>query len=476
MDPKTFSTKQFHLWPFYNGFHWRGFMPTYTISVGEQEIVFSINGKSFESFSPSDVEATQISKTWFGLGSNKIGLSTRASSSMNERGDHWYLLRNEYCYFEPNTQEEIIIAFRDIKTKCFKDSSVSLKDGTLWMSSDFIIEYDGKGKDIFWALEIPSVKYYYTQRSIIPFLKPILVTGSNYALRIEKLNSTDIAQLKQHIIVNGALLGDISNVSYSSVFSIDNLWKPKLWFSSATIGLGDKGINFSQKTFKTSENIFLPYDKVFFATSASKWYRNSSQLFIFGEQNIVPLKKFRVYEAKRIIEELREKGIGKIEGPSFSESYFSSAWGVIFSILTLGLLYCFVSVFSNRKTMVIGENSFIWNGDTWLMDLESFYREKNKEKQKFFVGNISEIESVFYIKKRWYHLWGTLYIWLHPNNIRSLAYEGSQDSQDYDIEMGKIFTGTANKIIKMFEEGGYEEDSSLSKMYKNWVKHTIAQK
>ena len=111
--------------------------------------------------------------------------------------------------------------------------------------------------------------------------------------------------------------------------------------------------------------------------------------------------------------------------------------------------------------MVIGENSFIWNGDTWLMDMDKYGRVKNKEKQKFFVENISGIKSVNYHKKRWYHLWGTLYIWSHPNNIRTLAYEGSQHSQDYDIEMGKIFIWTANEIIKMFEEGGYEKESPV---------------
>ena len=289
--------------------------------------------------------------------------------------------------------------------------------------------------------------------------------------------ASDVAKLKQHIINNGAKLGEISNKTFNHTFSLNVLWSPSLWFTSSSVGLGDKGVTLSQKTFKTSDNIFLPYEKVYFAASAKKWYQFSSKLFIFGEQNIVPLRRFKTDDAKRIVEELRERGVGKVEGASFSESYHSSAFGVIFSVLTLGIWHLITVLFSKeRNTLVVGEDKFVWNGNIWLMNLEKNERVKNKDNQKFLAGNIQGIKDVYFYKKKWYHLWGTLFIWTHPDNIRTLAYEGSQDSQDYDIEMGKIYSCTAKNILKALEEGGFQKDSSLRKLYKKWVKHTIAQK
>ena len=177
METKIFTTKQFHLWPFYNWFTWRGFLPTYSITVENEGIAFTINNNLIEKYTAEEVEACLFNSTWFGLGKTKIGFSKKYNCDKEKRGDHWYFFHNDYCYLDPMQVSEAINAFKEIDTKCFNDQSISLRDGKLWMTGDYIIEYDGNDKIAFWALSIPHIKYYYTQKSWNPFSNSILVRG-----------------------------------------------------------------------------------------------------------------------------------------------------------------------------------------------------------------------------------------------------------------------------------------------------------
>ena len=96
--------------------------------------------------------------------------------------------------------------------------------------------------------------------------------------------------------------------------------------------------------------------------------------------------------------------------------------------------------------------------------------------KKFFVGDISDILHTYYYKKHWWHLWGYLFIWTHPKNIRVLAYEADQHSADYDLQMGKIYSRTASKIVNLFKERGFNETDEGRKWYKKWVKAVLADK
>lgn len=486
MEIKEYSAKQFHLWPFYKGYNWMGFLPTHGITVSDNEISFLINGKEVEKFSPQEVEAANVFSTWLGLGKTKVGFSTKKYKSEKEkRGNHWYVLSNDYGYVCPEKQDELIQSLQEIQTKCFNKNSVSLRDGNLWMGNEYVIEYDKNWEYLFWiiplystqnfwALEIPELKYYYSEKSIWPWKKPVLVTGSNHPLRIKKLNSDDIAKLKQHVIDNGAKLGDISKKTFKHAFSFNVIFHPSLWFTSSTIGLGDEGVNFSQKTYKTNDNLFLSYDKINFAISTGSWYNWTRKLYIYGEQNIIPKRRFSSGDAKRIVNELREKGIGELEGEEFSESYHSSWIGVLLSIVTIGIWHIITMVFSKkRKSINIGEELFAWDGQLWLIDPEKYRREKPKNNMKFFAGKTNDIRDFYYYKKHWYHLWGYVFIWVHPSNIRSLAYEAHQLSQDYDLEMGKVYFWSASKIKSLLKEAGYEENSNRHKLYKSWVKHFL---
>ena len=478
MEQKTFSTRQFHLWPFC-GFKWIGFFPEHSTIINEKAIALQINGKELCRLSPEEIEAAHFFKTWLGLGKTKFGLSSKKSKYEKEkRGDHWYYFHNDFGYVSPESKEALINSFKEAHAKCFDETSLSLRKGKLWMGKDYVVEYNGDKQIGYWALEIPELKYFYTEKEFWKFWKkPILVTGSNFPLRIDNLSSTDVDNLKQYIINNGSKLGDISKAKFSHAFTPSVLFHPSLWFTSCTIGLGDEGISFTQKTFKTNDNIFLPYEKVNFALCTGSWYNFTRMLYIYGEQNIIPKRRFSSGNAKRIVNELREKGIGQVEGEEFSASYHSSWFGVLLSILSFGIWHAIVVLFSKKgKSITIGENSFIWEGELWLFDFNNFRREKPEGMKKFLVSNISDIKCTYYYKKHWWHLWGYLFIWTQPHNIRLFAFEADQDLADYDLQIGKIYSGAASRIVKKFKEKGYKESKVNLKLYKKWCKAVLANK
>ncbi len=478
MEQKIFSTKQFHLWPFDGSFHWMGFIPKQSVVVNESGISFQINGKEVHRLSPEEIEAAHFFGTWFGMGKTKIGLSLdKGISKKEERGDRWHLLSNVFGYVCPDDKNALICAFKEAHVKCFEETSASLRDGELWMGKDFVVEYNKNGASVFWALEIPEIKYFYTEESLLPLKKPVLVTGSDHPIRINKLDSDDVTNLQRHILSNGAKLGEISKKTFEHAFSFSVIFKPALWFTSSTIGLGDEGISFTQKTFKTNDNLFLPYEKINFAQSTGSWFGRTRRLQIYGEQNIIPKRKFSSGDAKRIVNELREKGIGQVEGKEFSESYHSSWIGVLLSIITLGIWHLVAVTFSTkRKSIIIGKEKFVWNGEIWLLNTEEFKRKKPKGMKSFFVGDISDIKHAYYYKKHWWHLWGYLFIWTQPNNVRLFAYEADQNCAGYDLQMGKVYSGTASSIINTFKENGFNETDEGAKFYKKWIKAVLANK
>ncbi len=475
MEKIKYVTKQFHLWPFY-GLRWRGFLPTYSIEINDSEIEFRFNNHFINRYKPEDICLAVISNTWFGYGKTKIGFAEEYNS-VEKRGNQWHFLRKYNCYLSPESLDQAIQSFKEANVKCFKQEAVSLRDGNLWMCADKVVEYEGISKKNYWALDTSELKYFYTQRSMIPFAKPVLITGSDHVLRIKKLNRNDVEILKQHVIDNGAMLGDISNASFTDTFSMKVLYSPSLWFTSSSIGLSDKGVTYNLKTFRTTDNIFIPYEKINFATSTGSWYQRTRSLFIFGEQNILPRKRFKIDDVKRIVEELREKGVSKLEGSCFPESYHSSVWGIIFCFLTVGLWHCIVMAATKRRnSIMIGDKIFGWDGDLWLIDFDNKQRVKPDQKIKLYAGNVSDIKSIYYYKKHWFHLWGSLYIWTRPRNLRTLAYEASQEKQDYDLEMSKVWFWNVKQIRKELVDNGFERNADSDKDYRIWVKYAILNK
>ena len=336
------------------------------------------------------------------------------------------------------------------------------------------LKNDGCRESVRWVVTITELKFFYSEKRLIPWKKPVHVLGSKLPLRIKKVSPSNSATLKQHVIDNGAKLGEISNATFHHAFYFSVIFRPSLWFTSCSIGLGDEGVSFSQKTFKTNDNIFLPYDKINLAMSTGPWYNRTRKLYIYGEQNIIPKKKFGSSNAKRIVNELREKGIGQLEGKEFAESYHSHWFGIVLTIVTLGIWHLIVRTFSKKpKSISIGEDIFSWNGNLWL-HYDGNKREKVKEDLKFFAGKINEIVDIYYYKKHWYHLWGYVFLWVRPFNIRELAYkEGHQSARCYEIQMGKVFSLTAKEIKKNLKEKGFKKGSNGNGISKKYVKRVI---
>ena len=180
METKKFTTSQFVVWPFLNG-KWIGFMPTFTIEVSNEGVTFIVNEKNMIKFTSEEVESAQFNDTWFGLGGTKLCFSRKSNNYEDTRGDHWCMFKNDYCYIDSSNEAEAIQAFKAIGIKCFNEKSVSLKNNSLWMSCDYISEYNGKYESYSEALSIPDIKYYYSKKGKIPLnvtnptLKKILV-------------------------------------------------------------------------------------------------------------------------------------------------------------------------------------------------------------------------------------------------------------------------------------------------------------
>ena len=491
MNNHTFVTRQFHLWPFY-GFRWRGFLPTYSINVNSEAVTFSLNGRLLRSFKPENVCLAHFKNTWFGAGRLKLRFA-HENEKLRADDEFCYLLKH-ICYLNPESLDEAIKCFKEANVKCFRPEAVSLKNGKMWMSGDKVVKYRNWWffMAIYWhkilyplvtdypgwwliykyytAIDSSKLKYFYTQKSIIPFRNPVLITGGNDFFRTRAFNNNDINKLKQNVIANGAKLGEISNAIFKDKFTMKVIFSPSLWFTSSSIGLGDEGVSYNLKTIKTSDNLFIPYDKINYVTSTGSWYQRTRELFLFGEQNILPRKRFMKDDVKRLIEELREKGIRKLEGRRFSESYHTTVWGILFCILTLSIWHWIVVAFTkSRKSIIIGEESCVWNGETWLIDFDTWERHKPKN-NKLYAGNCSDCKAICYYKKHWYYLWGIVYIWASPRNLRLFAFEAGQDTEDYDLEMGKVWFWNAWRLRKEMEANGFKSDKECTKSYKKWIK------
>lgn len=69
------------------------------------------------------------------------------------------------------------------------------------------LKNDGCRERVCRVVTITELKYFYSEKSMIPWKKPVLVLGSKLPLRIKKVSPSNIATLKQHVIdLNSATL------------------------------------------------------------------------------------------------------------------------------------------------------------------------------------------------------------------------------------------------------------------------------
>ena len=127
--------------------------------------------------------------------------------------------------------------------------------------------------------------------------------------------------------------------------------------------------------------------------------------------------------------------------------------------------------------MVIGDDRIAWNGTIYgFTAFKSGYKREILKNLSTLVLEGKDVRDVVYLKKHWYHLWGHMFIWAHPQNIRVLEGEASQDSVDYDLEIKKIWSWNVKKAISQLEDKGFVLEEDAHKFYKDWCKHYLLEK
>lgn len=240
---------------------------------------------------------------------------------------------------------------------------------------------------------------------------------------------------------------------------------------------------YHQKTFKTNDDIFLPYEKVNMATYESKWYWLFTKHFtIYGEQNIIPTKRYSKNDVDEIKDKLEAAGVKDMEGETYTPSYHTSWIGIVLSIVTLSIYHWLVvaaKMLKKRNTLVIGDDKIAWDGQIYgFTAFRDGYHREILKKLSTLVLEGKDIHDIVYLKKHWYHLWGYMFIWAHPYNIRWWDGEAgeNQHSVDYDLEIKKIWSWNVKEIISKFEDKGFVPENKKHDFYKKWCKHFMLDK
>lgn len=497
----TFTSKTFHWWPFsFTDFHypgfWRGFVEENNITITDTDIIVSYSkSKKGEFHLPvKDLEFCINEKKifserwrWFCMGNTRVSIGigeedNRCWKGGNVSFDRFYIDFDEFDDFID------ILATKD--PVCFSKDSEMLKTrarwyridkllsgnrNTLWMNPKHIIS--SENIKYGWCVNTKEIKYFFTRGVIFNNL----YVGSEKNIRLSNVKNDDVRAARKFIKNHGGNIAEDTDEKYNDSWTPNVILSPSLWFTHSSIGFTDKGIVYHQKTFKTNDDIFLPYEKINMATYESKWYWFFTKKFaIYGEQNIIPTKRYSRNAVEQIKDKLEAAGIKKLEGTSYTPSYHTSWIGILLSIVTLSIYHWLVVAakkLSSRNSLVIGDDRIAWNGTIYgFTAFKSGYKREILKNLSTLVLEGKDVRDVVYLKKHWYHLWGHMFIWAHPENIRVLEGEASQSSVDYDLEIKKIWSWNVKKAISLLEDKGFVLEEDAHKFYKGWCKHYLLEK
>ncbi len=461
-----FSSKRYHLLPFYRGWC-LGFVERNRITISDSEITVDWE-KGSKTLPIKELEFCIKEERWFGLGVPRIKIGANGSMT--------------HFYMNDEDEEKLFLGIKQKNPICFSPNSevIYTSSSSLWLNEEHIIS----SKNIpsykfthYSSLNINELKYFYTKGV---FSSNLYVGTTKQYLRLDNVDGKNVEAAQKYISIHGGKIASEAEISYTDCFTLNVIFSPSLWFAHSSIGFTKDGIVYKQKTFKTNDNIFLPYEKVNLATYESKWHWfGTKRINIFGEQNIMPKRSYSYNNCNAIAARLDKEGVGTLNGTEYSPSYHSSWFGIFMSIITLGIYHGLVALFSGRKnTMVVGEKRMAWNGKVYAFtaDREDHFERKEMKNLSTVVLEGSDIRSIVYIKKHWYHWWGYLFIWAHPSNIRTLTEEASQYSVDYDLEMRKVWSGTVSSLKDEMERAGFVKDKKRDKFYKKWAKRVLMRK
>lgn len=404
---------------------------------------------------------------WFNFKYNWVefdNVKTNCSSDEIEIARAFLKSQKAICYAEGSSVITTYIPKWNLWRLIFSDTD------SVWMNQRHIIS----DKEIGWwnhGIIIPQIKFFYTKG----LFSHNLYLGARGSIRVDNISSEDKRIIEQHLKDNGAKIALDTLADYQDVFTLGDITKIKNWFVNATISVTESGIKMMQKTFKTTDNIYLPFDKINYAeTYGDHSLLGARYIRIYGEQHIMPLRKFKKSDVTALLSLLEEHGVHSVEGERFSKSYHSTWIGILISIITISIWHWIVVFFTRSKkihglTIDMTQKKASWEGPLYIV-----WREKNEDPQKDdsskLTFDISDLTGVMFYKKRWFHLWGYVCFDVHPYSFRD-----DQMSKTYVFVLGKCWSGNAKTLIQKLEQCGHSTDYSkeLRKDMKWWCKYIV---
>lgn len=436
----------------------------------------------FRGIQTKDIEFAAPKRRCWGLLRPKFSVGSACWYNFKYNWVNFWVLNVKATYDEIKTARDIL---KKKEAICYKEGSsvvtttvplwciwsrlFSDKD-SLWMNPEHVIS-DRRIGWLHHGIIIPQIKFFYTKG----LFSHDLYLGAKGTIRLDNISSKDKTTIEQHLKENGAKIALDSIADYNDVFTLGDIFKVKNWFVSSTISITKNGIKMTQKTFKTNDNIFLPYDKINFAeTYGGHSLLGARHIRIYGEQHIMPIRKYSKSATKEILKCLDEHGIHAVKGEKFTPSYHSSWIGILLSIVTLSIWHWIVVFFTSSKkrnglTLDATQKKASWEGPLYVV-----WKEKNEDPKKDdgskLTFEVSDLEGIIYYKKHWYHLWGYLCLNVHPYSFRN-----DQMSKDYTFLLGKCWSWKAKYAISQFVECGHKRDysGSLKKNMKWWTKYIL---
>lgn len=499
----VFTSKTFHLWPFgkhgHGFFSWRGFIEKNEITVTSSDFIINW-GKGQKTFPTKELEFCIKKHRYFGLGNSKIhvGLVTEEDKPVDWKfiwtwvtRDFFYLPKKKVTALEDALKTESAVCFdpnsRTVYSKApwYRiDMLLSGNRSSMWLNPKHLFTSEDVTKWYWHALDIDKIKYVYTKGWIVSDL----YVGAEDSLRLKHVSLEDGKTIKGYLMTYGANFAADADIEYHDSWTPEVIFSPSLWFTHSSIGFTNNGLVYKQKTFKTNDNIFLPWDKINMATAESHWkWLFTKDICIYGEQNILPRKRYSKRAVNAIIKTIEEKGVHSFEGVTFKPSYHTSWFGILMCWATLSIYHWIIvalyNIIAKRETLAIGDKKMIWNGKLFYYTTDKkadWYKIPSEEKRlTSLVANVSkDVWDVWYVKKKWYHLWGYEIVRVHPYNIRMLdgMFDGSyvnQCSVHYVFVQKKIWCWNAKAIKTEFIKEGYRfeaVDKEHHKEFKKWAK------
>ena len=240
---------------------------------------------------------------WFDFKYNWVDYNTlNVKCSADEISEARDFLKTNHaiCYQDGSNVVTTNVPLWKFWRRLFSDSD------NLWMNSRHVVCDKTSWWDWQHGVIIPQIKFLYTKG----FFAHDLYLGARGAIRVDNVSSRDKTAIEQHLKNNGAKIALDSLADYHDVFTLGDLFKVKNWFVSSTISVTKNGIKMTQKTFKTNDNIYLPFEKINFAeTYGGHSLLGARHIRIYGEQHIMPIRKYSKSATKEILKCLEEHGI-----------------------------------------------------------------------------------------------------------------------------------------------------------------------